>query len=57
MHHPGMADNGLISMGNDYFYAAYQNNEEVDGVTKYGADAKLYRLNRYNGAWTFVKQY
>ena len=55
MHHPAMADQGLISMGNDYFYAAYYNNATVDGVTYQGEDARLYRLHRYNGAWTFVR--
>lgn len=48
MHHPAMADQGLISMGSDYFYAAYYNNEVINGVTYHGEDTELYRLHRYN---------
>jgi len=55
MAHPGMADQGIISMGNDYFYVAYYNDEVIDGDTYYGSHAMLYRLRRYNSAWTFKR--
>lgn len=54
MAHPGMADQGIASVGNDYFYVSYYNNKSVDGVTYYGQDAILYRLDRYNGSWKFT---
>ncbi len=55
MHHPAMGDQGIASLGNDYFYVSYYNNDTIDGVTYFGQDAQLYSLRRYNGAWTFVR--
>ncbi len=55
MSHPGMADQGLASMGNDYFYVSYYNNQKIDGVTYYGQHAVFHRLRRCSGAWAFVE--
>ena len=59
---PGLAgDNGCISLGNDYFYVAAQSNTtmyKTDGTTEqtaYGGQARLYRISRYHGSWSFVR--
>lgn len=56
MGHPAMADQGIASLGNDYFYVSYYNNTTIDGVTYYGQQAQLFRLDRYNGAWSFARK-
>lgn len=56
MGHPAMADQGIAYLGNDYFYVSYYNNTTIDGVTYYGQQAQLFRLDRYNGAWSFARK-
>ncbi len=55
-------DNGCISLGNGFFYIAAQSNEDgyfrEDGTTAqkaYGAQARVYYIDRNNGAWNLMR--
>ncbi len=47
---------GMVAAGNDLFYVLDYKSNATDGTkTGYQATVTLYRLNHYEGAWTYTK--